>query len=62
MNENQMKIQAVLNTLPRLEMPMTYNNANYLTGIYNTLIQVRDALGAAEDKAEEQAEEPAEEG
>ena len=39
------KIQAVLNTLKLLEMPMSYDNANNMLGIYQTLLEVRDDLG-----------------
>lgn len=38
------KIQAVLNTLKLLEMPMSYDNANHMLGIYQTLLEVRDDL------------------
>lgn len=41
---NADKIQAVINTLEMLSVPPTYNNCNYMTGIYNTLVQVRDDL------------------
>lgn len=52
-DQNEMKLQAVINTLALLEMPMTYNNANHMTGIYNTLVQVRDDLRRQRLEAEE---------
>jgi len=59
MNENVMKLQAVINTLELLNMPSTYDNANYMVGIYRTLKEVRDALQkmpVAEEPAEEDPE------
>lgn len=50
---NSDKIQIVINTLKVLEVPPTYDNVNRLTGIYNYLIDVRDAIHALEQKAEE---------
>lgn len=46
---NDEKIQAVINTLKTLEMPPTFDNVNKMTGIYTTLMQVRDDIHAAED-------------
>lgn len=40
--DNPTKIQAVLNTLETLSMPMTYDNCNKMLGIYRTLMDVRD--------------------
>lgn len=59
------KLQAVINTLELLKMPASYENVNYLMGIYKTLAEVRDALKNAEDisfniaPAAEEAEERA---
>ena len=44
MNEWATKVQAVINTLELLNMPSTYSNVNYMTGIYRTLAEVRDFL------------------
>lgn len=44
MNDLKMKIQAVINTLEMLDMSPTYNNTNRMLGIYNTLVEVRDAI------------------
>ena len=44
MNDLKTKIQAVINTLELLNMPPTYDNVNYTLGIYNTLVEVRDAI------------------
>ena len=44
MNELAIKIQAVINTLEELKMPTTYENVNYMGGIYKALVEVRDAL------------------
>ena len=46
---NDEKIQAVINTLKMLEMPPTFDNVNMMTGIYKTLMEVRDAIHAEED-------------
>ncbi len=56
---NSEKIQAVLNTLERMEIRSTYDNTNYMLGIYNTLTEVRDDLQgkeAPEDGGEADAE------
>lgn len=53
------KLQAVLNTLPLLEMPPTHDNAARMTGIYNTLIEVQNDLKEREadtDAGNNQAE------
>lgn len=44
MNDLRMKIQAVINTLELLNMPPIYDNVNHMLGIYNTLVEVRDAI------------------
>ena len=41
---NAEKIQAVLNTLETVMIPATADNLTRLTGIYNTLIEVREDL------------------
>ena len=48
---NAEKIQAVLNTLELLSIPPTFDNVNRMTGIYQTLAEVRDDLKSAEVKA-----------
>ena len=51
---NAEKIQAVINTLAMLNMPSTFDNVNMMTGIYKTLIEVRDNLAKeGEDDGEE---------
>jgi hypothetical protein len=41
---NAEKIQIVMNTIETLTVPASYENANRLTGIYQTLAEVRDDL------------------
>lgn len=43
-------IQVVINTLQVMNIPSTFDNVNKLTGIYNTLFQVRDSLAKEERK------------
>ena len=50
------KVQVVINTLGTLDMPMTYDNVNHMTGIYNVLFQVRDQLKETEAGAGSGAE------
>ena len=51
---NAEKIQAVINTLAMLNMPSTFDNVNKMTGIYKTLIEVRDDLAKeGEDDGED---------
>ena len=38
------RIQAVINTIEKLNMPSTIDNINRLIGIYNNLLQIRDEL------------------
>ena len=52
------KIQAVINTLALLEMPVTYDNVNRMTGIYNTLAEVRDGLSEAEEEEKDGGADP----
>ena len=47
---NAEKIQAVINTLAKLEMPPTFDNSNKMLGIYRTLMEVRDDLAHEEDE------------
>jgi hypothetical protein len=54
---NSEKIQVVINTLKNLEMPPTYDNSSRMVGIYNMLVEVRDAIHAEELEAQK---EPAE--
>ena len=52
------KLQAVINTLATLEMPATFDNVNRMTGIYRTLMEVRDAVHRTEtEEAEEDGRE-----
>lgn len=44
------EIQIVLNTLPTLEMPPTFDNANKMLGMYIKLTAVRDALAEKEEQ------------
>ena len=47
---NAEKIQAVINTLAKLEMPPTFDNSNKMLGIYRTLMEVRDDLAQEDDE------------
>lgn len=38
------KIQVVINTLKELDVKPTYENCNYITGMYKLLIEVRDEI------------------
>ena len=38
------KIQMVINTLGSLDMPSTYDNANHVLGMYQTLYSVLDDI------------------
>ena len=51
MKEQAEKIQIVINTLETLNIPATFYNVNRLTGVYNTLIKVRDKLTATKGEA-----------
>lgn len=42
--DNADRIQAVINTLETIMIPATYDNANRVLGIYNTLAEVRESL------------------
>lgn len=53
--ENADKIQAVINTLETIMIPATYDNANRVLGMFNTLAEVRDNL---RKEAEDHAGEP----
>ena len=44
------EIQIVLNTLPTLEMPPTFDNTNKMLGMYMKLTAVRDALAEKEEQ------------
>lgn len=50
---NAEKIQLVMNTIELITIPATYDNVNRITGIYNTLAEVRNDL---QKPAEEQDE------
>ena len=45
---NADKLQAVLNTLPLLEMAPTHNNVARMTGIYNTVSEVINDIKSQE--------------
>ena len=53
---NAEKIQAVLNTLELLSVPPTFDNVNRMTGIYQTLAEVRDALAAEKTEVADSAD------
>lgn len=40
------KLQAVINTLERMNIPSTYDNTNKLLGIYQTLLEVIGELNS----------------
>lgn len=42
--DNATKLQAVINTIPLLNIQATFENVNHLTGIYKILCEVRDDL------------------
>ena len=46
------EIQIILNTLPTLEMPPTFDNTNKMLGMYMKLYAVRDALAEKEEQAD----------
>lgn len=48
MNEKE-KIQAVINTLEQIMIPATFDNVNKMLGIYQTMIEVRDAKEVEKD-------------
>lgn len=48
MNEKE-KIQIVINTLKEIMIPASFDNINRMMGIYQTLIEVRDAKEVNED-------------
>ena len=52
--DNADKIQAVINTLKNLNIPATYENVRRMTGIYETLAEVRDSLN--EEKKDGEAD------
>ena len=58
MDENKLspaqKVQAVINTLPLLEMKHTFDNDNHMTGIYRFLFEVRNELIEQESKPKEE--------
>lgn len=41
---NSDKIQVVINTLKTLDMKPTFENSSRMVGIYNLLVEVRDAI------------------
>lgn len=54
---NAEKLQIVINTLETLTIQANYDTVNRLTGIYNTLAEVRDDLaGPAAGEAREVTE------
>ena len=53
------KVQVVINTLKELDVKPTYENCNYMAGMYKLLIEVRDEIHgkeAAKDAGEADAE------
>lgn len=46
---NAEKIQAVINTLATVTIPATYDNVNRMTGVFQTLAEVRDAMSGPEE-------------
>ncbi len=53
MNENATKIQIVINTIERLSLLGTYENANSMVGIYRLLAEVRDDMNRDRNAEEE---------
>lgn len=56
---NAEKVQVVMNTIGMLDLKPTKENVNWLTGIYNVLEEVRDALAAPlkeEDEDDDRAD------
>lgn len=49
---NAEKIQAVINTLATVTIPATYDNVNRMTGVFQTLAEVRDAMSGPEGPEE----------
>ena len=60
MKEQAKKIQIVINTLETLNIPATFYNVNRLTGVYNTLIKVRDKLAVTKGEADDEQDAEAE--
>lgn len=56
---NAEKIQMVINTLETIMIPSTFDNVNRMTGIFNTLVEVRDSL---ENRKKEENTEVTEDG
>lgn len=52
MEEFEVKIQMVINTLEELKMETTFNNVNRLMGMFVTLKEVRDGLKAIREEME----------
>lgn len=50
MEEFEVKIQMVINTLEELKMETTFNNVNRLMGMFVTLKEVRDELKAIREE------------
>jgi len=53
---NAEKIQAVINTLETLMIPANYDNVNRMTGVFQTLAEIRDDLNKPEKPEEEGTE------
>lgn len=53
---NAEKIQLVMNTIELITIPATFDNVNRITGIYNTLAEVRNDLQKPAEKPEEVTE------
>ena len=50
--DNATRIQAVINTLERMNIPNTWENTDRLFGIYQILFMVRDDLSKPAEPAE----------
>lgn len=56
MNELTTKIQAVINTLERLDIKSTYENMNKLLGCQQTLADVRDEMNRMQQEVKANAD------
>ena len=52
MEEFEVKIQMLINTLEELKMETTFHNVNRLMGMFVTLKEVRDGLKAIREEME----------
>jgi len=49
MNEQAIKIQAIIDTLQGLSIQSTFDNVNHLMGIFSALVSIRDELNKTQD-------------